>query len=167
MGGWCRVSTNLWLFRWFFLSSGLRGITCQNPGWSFPRLLPWMLLLLRLLWDRRRGSQETGRSPVGGRVTLRILDAGDLVLGLAMIPGDLVDFHCSLLGMGMGCACEGAHGHPQIPVPVPQWFSFPLPPLPPYSLSWQNICVLRRGNPVAFGGQYQADRNVLARRAFR
>lgn len=115
MGGWCRVSTNLWLVFFFFLSSGLRGITCQNPGWSFPRLLPWMLLLLPLLWDRRRGSQETGRSPVGGRVTPRILDAGDLVLGLAMIPGDRVDFHCSLLVPGMGCVCEGAHGHPQIP----------------------------------------------------
>lgn len=42
----------------------------------------------------------------------------------------------------------------------------PFPPSWPYFLSWQNICVLCRGNPVAFGGQYHTDRNVLAHRAF-
>lgn len=42
----------------------------------------------------------------------------------------------------------------------------PHPPLLPYSLSWQNIFILCRGNPVAFSGQYHTDRNVLAHRAF-
>ena len=154
----------------FFVSSGLRGITCQNPGWSFPRLLPQMLLLLRLLWDRRQASRETGGSPVGGRVTLRVPDAGDWALCLEMIPGDRVDFHCSLLLLGMRCVCERARGHPQLPGCLYlscNGFLSLSPPLPPYSLSWQNICVLRRGNPVAFGGQYHTDRNVLARGAFR
>lgn len=87
----------------FFVSSGLRGVTCRNPGWSFPRLLPQMLSLLRSLWDRRRGSQETGGSPVGGRVTLRAPDAGDRALGLERIPGDRLNFRHSLLVLGTGC----------------------------------------------------------------
>lgn len=59
--------SGLYNFRSFFcVSFELRDVTYQNAGWSFPRLLLGMLLLLHSLWDWRQGSQETSGSPVGG-----------------------------------------------------------------------------------------------------
>lgn len=61
-----------------------------------------------------RGLRRPAGHPwAGGWVTLRAADAGDWDLGLEIILGDTVDFHCSL--MGIGCVCEGALMHPQLP----------------------------------------------------
>lgn len=92
------------LFFFLCVSSGLRGITCRNPGWSFSQAPSSdAFVAARSPWDRRRGSRGNGGSPVGGRVTWRAPDAGDRALGLETILGDCVDLRHSLLVLGTGC----------------------------------------------------------------